>query len=61
MKEIEIAKIYNVMYDEDTGELYLKFKVTDPVWKQKILREWMDLELKLVIEEKHVPDILKKS
>jgi hypothetical protein len=52
MNEIEIAKIYNVMYDEETGELYLKFKVIDPVWKQKILREWMDLELKLVVEEK---------
>jgi hypothetical protein len=26
-------------------------EVTDPVWKQKILREWQDINVRLVIDE----------
>jgi len=48
--DIEIAILQNIIYDQKTGNLYLKMKVTDPVWKQKILRSWQDLNVKLVIE-----------
>lgn len=51
--EIDVAEIFNFIYDEDSGDLYLKFKVIDPVWKQKILREWGKWIFKLVIEEKN--------
>ena len=47
--EVDIAEIHNIIYDDETGDLYLKFKVTDPVWKQKILREGQDWEFKLVV------------
>lgn len=51
MMETEIAELYTVIYDPDTGELFLKFKVVDPVWRQKILREWEDYRFKLIIED----------
>lgn len=51
MNDVEIAEIFNVSYDKETGDLFLKFKVIDPVWKQKILREWLKLKFKLVIEK----------
>lgn len=51
MTETEIAELYTVIYDSDTGELFLKFKVVDPVWRQKILREWEDYRFKLIIED----------
>jgi len=50
--QTEIAKLLNVTYDTDTGQVFLKMEVIDPVWKQKILREWQTAEVKLVIEEK---------
>lgn len=52
MNETEIAELYTVTYDKNTGDLFLKMKVIDPVWKQKILRNWQDLKVKLVVEEK---------
>lgn len=51
-KEIEIARLLNVRVDTKTGQVYLEMEVTDPTWKQRILREWQDVEVKLVIEEK---------
>lgn len=51
MTETEIAELYTVIYDSETGELFLKFKVVDPVWRQKILREWEDYKFKLIIED----------
>jgi len=52
--EIEIAKLCQVIYDPDTGDLYLKMKVVDPAMKQIILRNsWENnIDAKLVIEEK---------
>jgi len=50
--EIEIAKLFNISYNNETGEMFLKFQVVDPVWKQKILREQNDVEIKLVINTK---------
>jgi hypothetical protein len=50
--EVEIAKLQTVIYDDETGDVFLKMKVTDPVWRQKILRRWQDLNVKLIIEEK---------
>lgn len=42
----------NVKYNSDTGEMFLEMKVTDPVWKQKFLKEWQELDVSLVIENK---------
>lgn len=52
--EIEIARLHQVIYDSETGDLYLKMKVVDPATKQLILRNsWENnLEARLVIEEK---------
>ena len=49
---VNIAKLLNVTYDTDTGQVFLQMEVTDPVWKQKILREWQDLDVSLVVEDK---------
>lgn len=51
--DVEIAELYTVIYDEETGDVFLKMKVIDPVWRQKILRSWQDLSVKLVVEDKN--------
>jgi len=51
-KEIEIARLLNVRVDTNTGKVFLEMEVTDPVWRQRILREWQEVGVKLVIEEK---------
>ena len=38
--------------DKDSGRVFLEMEVMDPVWKQKILREWQDMEVKLVLDPK---------
>ena len=55
-KEIEIARLLNVRVDTETGKVYVEMEVTDPTWKQKILRNWKNLEVRLVVEEKEVLD-----
>jgi hypothetical protein len=50
-KEIEIARLLNVKVNTNTGQVFLEMEVTDPTWKQRILREWQDVDVKLVIEE----------
>jgi len=50
--QIEIAKLLNVRTDTKTGRVFLEMEVLDPVWKQKILSSWQELNVKLVIEEK---------
>jgi len=50
-RDIEIAKMYNVRYNDEDGRVFIEMEVTDPAWRQKILRNWKDLEVKLVIEE----------
>jgi putative FmdB family regulatory protein len=50
--KVNIAKLLNVQYDSSTGRLFLKMEVLDPVWKQKFLKEWQDLDITLTIEEK---------
>jgi hypothetical protein len=52
MSKVEIAKLLNVKVDKDSGRVFLEMEVMDPVWKQKILREWQDIEVKLVLEPK---------
>lgn len=47
----EIATLLNVRFDKKTGRLILEMEVTDPVWKQKILREWQDIKVRMVIDE----------
>ena len=49
---IEIAELYTVTYDKETGDVFLKMKVIDPVWRQRLLRDWQDLNVKLIVEEK---------
>jgi len=51
-KNIEIARLLNVSVNTKTGQVFLKMEVTDPAWRQRILREWQDIDVKLVIEEK---------
>jgi hypothetical protein len=46
----EIATLLNVRFDKETGRLILEMEVTDPVWKQKILREWQDINVRLVVD-----------
>ena len=52
MSEMEIAKLYNVRYNKENGKVFIEMEITDPAWKQKILKNWQELEVKLVIEEK---------
>jgi len=52
--EVKIAKLMNVKYNSETGEMFLEMKVTDPVWKQKLLKEWQELNVKLVIDEEQL-------
>jgi hypothetical protein len=48
----EIAKLLNVKVNKDSGRVFLEMEVMDPVWKQRILSEWQNLEVKLVLEPK---------
>lgn len=52
MNNIEIAKLYNVRYNDEDGKVFVEMEIIDPAWKQKILRNWEDLEVNLVIEER---------
>ena len=47
----EVAELLNVRYNNETGQVILEMEVVDPVWKQKILREWQTMKVKLVIDE----------
>jgi hypothetical protein len=49
--KVNIAKLLNVRYDKNTGRVILEMEVIDPVWKQRILNKWQELNVKLVIEE----------
>jgi len=51
--KIKIAKLMNVKYNSETGEMFLEMKVIDPVWKQKLLNNWQELNVKLVVEEEN--------
>lgn len=48
---IEVAELLNVRYNKDTGQVILEMEVSDPVWRQKILREWNALKVRLVVVE----------
>ena len=48
----EVARFINLEYDKKTGELFIKIEITDPVWKQKILREWDKIKMNISFEEK---------
>lgn len=50
--EIKIAELLNVTVDSKTGRVFLEMEVTDPVWKQRIKKEWQTADVKLVIEER---------
>ncbi len=50
--KIQIARLLNVTCDQDTGDVFLTMKVTDPVWRQKILKEWQDLDVSIVVKDK---------
>lgn len=51
--KIDIAKLLNVRVDKKTGRVFLEMEVLDPVWKQKILSQWQELDVTLVVEEKN--------
>ncbi len=51
MKTIDIAELINVTYDNETGDVFLTMKVTDPVWRQALLKNWKFLKVKLTVEE----------
>lgn len=46
----DIAELLNVRYNSDTGQVILEMEVVDPVWKQKILREWQKMKVRLVVD-----------
>lgn len=48
--EIEVARLLNKTYNNETGRLLLTFEVTDPVLRQKLMRE--EVVARLVLEEK---------
>lgn len=50
-KEIEIARLMNVKIDKTTGRIYIEMEVTDPTWKQKILRVHNLPSVRLIIDE----------
>lgn len=52
MNDTDVARLLNVTYDNKTGQVFLTMEVTDPVWRQKFLREWQELNVKLVVEPK---------
>jgi len=52
--EVEVARLLNKTYDTDTGRLLLTFEVTDPVLRQKLLRE--EMTARLVLEEANEDD-----
>lgn len=52
MPDIEIAKMLNVRIDTKTGQVFIEMEIIDPTYKQKIMRNWEELEVKLVVEKK---------
>ena len=50
--EKEIAKLINVIYDNETGDVFIRIKITDPAYKQKILNFELDkIKVELSLEE----------
>ena len=47
--DVEVAKLLNKVFDNETGRLLITFEITDPVLKSKLIRE--NIKLRLVIEE----------
>ena len=48
--EREVARMVNVTYDDETGQVFVLMEVTDPAMKQDLLRG--DVVARLVIKEK---------
>lgn len=53
-RDIEVACLVNRTYNDETGRLLLTFEVTDPVLRQRLMRE--DLEVRLVVSPKEEED-----
>jgi hypothetical protein len=49
MREREIARMVNVRYDDDTGQVFVLMEVTDPAMKADLLRG--DVVARLVVDE----------
>ena len=47
----ELSKILNVIYDNKTGQVMITVEILDPVWKQKFLRKFDKLNVKLIVED----------
>lgn len=43
MSRVEVARLLNVKVNTDTGQVFLEMEVTDPTWKQRILRGWQNV------------------
>jgi hypothetical protein len=49
MQDNVVAEAVRIEYEEDTGELYIVFKVKDEKYKQDIKKNWTkDIEYRLV-------------
>ena len=47
--EKTVATAARIEVNEDTGEMYIVFQITDEEFKNKIKKDWMqDIELKLI-------------
>ena len=47
--EMVIGICTRIEYNENNGELYLIFKITDEKWKQRIKQDWTaDIEFQII-------------
>lgn len=47
----ELAECIRIEYNEESGELYLVFKATDPKFKKDILKNWTQ-DIDLILKNK---------
>ena len=52
--EREVARMVNVTYDDETGQVFVLMEVTDPAMKQDLLRG--DVTARLVVDEREKDD-----
>jgi len=52
--EREVARMLNVTYNDETGQVFVLMEVTDPAMKADLLRG--DVVARLVVDEKEAED-----
>lgn len=54
MRERQIARMVNLRYNDETGQVFVLMEVTDPAMKADLLRG--DVVARLVVDEKDKED-----